>query len=193
MRVGFPRNHRAPLGCTCGVPHPRGSSWRHHTSRCSARPCHPEGLRSWRCPTVRENSRSPPTAESTHAPSCRRRKPAAQRRCTRPKLLASPCDLTLVPRRLYPATDLASRQGSTGSEIRERAGRRPPGVRTDPPGEGGLILRAFEVRDQRGPSRRRLLLGDCDQLPPVLTERVQDLSRVVLQQRRNEVLPRGHL
>src|SRR6476620_10733406 len=112
MRVGLPRNHRAPLGCTCRVPHPRGSSWRHHTSRCSARQCPPEGQRSWRCPTVRENSRSPPTAESTHAPSCRRRKPAAQRRCTRPKLLASPCDLTLIPRRLYPATDLASRQGS---------------------------------------------------------------------------------
>src|SRR6266550_5317835 len=56
-----------------------------------------------------------------------------------------------------------------------------------------LALRTLEVRDQRRPSRGRLLLSHGDELPAVLTERVEDLSRVVLQQRRNEVLPRGHL
>ena len=57
---------------------------------------------------------------------------------------------------------------------------------------GGLGLRSLHVRDEALAAHRVLDLRDGDELPAVLAERVQDLSRVVLQQRSDEVLPPLH-
>src|SRR5712691_7154600 len=53
-------------------------------------------------------------------------------------------------------------------------------------------LLALEIRDERGAAHRVLDLQDRHELPSVLAERVEDLSGVVLQQRRHEVFPRRH-
>src|SRR5207248_8940115 len=58
-----------------------------------------------------------------------------------------------------------------------------------PPFSGLLTL---QVRDQRGPALRRLLLDHVDQLPAVLAEGVEDVPRVVRKERRHEVLPLLH-
>src|SRR5712691_1019532 len=55
-----------------------------------------------------------------------------------------------------------------------------------------LVLWALQVGHQRDVACGGLLLKNVHQLPPVLTEGVQDIARVVRQERRHEVLPFLH-
>src|SRR5207249_1990214 len=70
------------------------------------------------------------------------------------------------------------------------SGRSPPAALLNwGPGSG---LGPLEVRHQRDIARRGLLLKHPDQLPAVVPEGVQDLPRIVRQERRHEVLPLLH-
>src|SRR5207245_1979028 len=57
---------------------------------------------------------------------------------------------------------------------------------------GALVLGALQVGHQRDVAGGGLLLKNVHQLPSVLTEGVQDVARVVRQERRHEVLPFLH-
>src|SRR5918994_4290855 len=59
----------------------------------------------------------------------------------------------------------------------------------DATGISPLAELSLQVCDHRDTPCRRLLLEDRHELPAVLAEVVQDLAGVVLEQRRNEILP----